>query len=265
MNTVTPSIHKKSFSCPRCGAHADQTWFSTHACELNDIPSVWDIASLNERLNSIDEIEEEIREEAKKYFEKIKLRLAREHLYLDDDRKDPYSYSIIYLNISKCHSCKKISVWLHDKLIYPEAVTGIKPNSDLPEDIQTDFNEALAIYNKSPRGAAALMRLCIEKLCNHVGAQGDKLHQKIEYLHNNGLDEKSYKALHIVKVVGNESVHPGELDLKDDHKMAENLFHLVNVMADSLISHGKKLENMWQDLPESKRKEIDAKLAKTKA
>lgn len=263
MHTVTPALDKKSFSCPRCGAHADQTWFSTRAVELNDVPSVWDVSLVNQRLESLDEIaDRDERNKVRVYLEEIRDRLSKEFLYLERTKSDPYSYGIVYMHISQCHSCKKLSVWLHDKLAYPEVVTGIKPNTDLPETIQADFNEALAIYNRSPRGAAALMRLCVEKLCSHVGAQGESLHEKIEYLHNNGLDEKSYKALHIVKVIGNESVHPGTLDLRDDPRMAENLFQLVNVMADALISHGKKLENMWQDLPDNKRKEIDAKLAK---
>jgi len=28
---VPPTITAKSFSCPHCGAHADQTWYETYA------------------------------------------------------------------------------------------------------------------------------------------------------------------------------------------------------------------------------------------
>jgi len=46
-------------------------------------------------------------------------------------------------------------------MIYPE-VSGIqKPNQDLDADIIEDYLEAASILNRSPRGAAALLRLCI--------------------------------------------------------------------------------------------------------
>src|SRR5437879_13884678 len=50
------------------------------------------------------------------------------------------------------------SIWYLRKMIYPESTTVAPPNSDLAEDIKKDYLEAGGIINKSPRGAAAVLR-----------------------------------------------------------------------------------------------------------
>ena len=65
------------------------------------------------------------------------------------------------------------------------------------------------------------------------------------------------QSLDIVRVVGNESVHPGVMDLKDDSDTALQLLELVNAIADQMISHPKKVKTMYAKLPEEKRKAIE--------
>ena len=63
------------------------------------------------------------------------------------------------LMVAWCSCCQQYSLWLTDKMIYPEE-SGIQmPNPDLRDDTKADYNEARSIVNKSPRGAAALLRL----------------------------------------------------------------------------------------------------------
>jgi hypothetical protein len=64
-------------------------------------------------------------------------------------------------------------------------------------------------------------------------------------------------ALDIVRVTGNNAVHPGQMDLKDDPKIAHNLFSLVNFIASEMITKPKELEAMYEDLPEGARKAIE--------
>jgi len=47
-----------------------------------------------------------------------------------------------------------------------------------------------------------------------------------------------------VRVIGNEAVHPGKLDLKDDRDTATRLFKLVNIIAEQMISNPKHVG--WQ-------------------
>jgi hypothetical protein len=67
------------------------------------------------------------------------------------------------------------------------------------------------------------------------------------------------QSLDIVRVVGNEAVHPGTMDLKDDTAIATRLFELVNAIADQMISHPKAVDEMYSKLPPEKRKAIEAR------
>jgi len=59
-----------------------------------------------------------------------------------------------------------------------------------------------------------------------------------------GLDPLVQQALDIVRVIGNEAVHPGVMDLKDDRETAATLFGLVNAIADQMITHPKTVKAM---------------------
>ena len=60
-----------------------------------------------------------------------------------------------------------------------------------------------------------------------------------------------------MRVIGNNAVHPGELDLKDDVATAMTLFGLINLIADNRISEPKRIAAMYNALPETKRAEIE--------
>src|SRR5262249_8426724 len=118
-------------------------------------------------------------------------------------------------------------------------------HEDMPPDVRTDFVEAAEIVDKSPRGAAALLRLAIQKLMPHLGESGKDLNTAIGNLVKKGLDQRVQKAFDIVRVTGNNAVHPGELDLKDDKATAIQLFMLVNIVVQSTISTKARIEEMY--------------------
>ncbi len=63
----------------------------------------------------------------------------------------------------------------------------------------------------------------------------------------------------IVRVVGNESVHPGTINVSDDKDLALKLFDLVNLVTEQMISIPKGVDALYSKLPESKRKAIEAR------
>ena len=62
------------------------------------------------------------------------------------------------------------------------------------------------------------------------------------------------QSLDAVRVIGNEAVHPGTLDLKDDRDTATRLFDLVNIIAEQMISNPKHVKEIYEKIPEEKRK-----------
>ena len=155
-----------------------------------------------------------------------------------------------------CTHCKKYTLWHDKKLLFPEDAGVRPPNSDLNTDIKEDYLEAKGISNKSPRGAAALLRLCIQKLCLQLGEKGKDLDTDIANLVKKGLPATVQQALDIVRVIGNNAVHPGQIDLKDDQEIAMKLFELINLIAEVMITQPKQVKSLYDSLPQTSKTAI---------
>ena len=166
----------------------------------------------------------------------------------DEPVRLPHRVSNLYM--SRCGNCEDLTIWVSDAVVFPVRGAAPPPNPDLPDDIRRDYGEANAILQLSPRGAAALLRLAIQKLCSHLGERGKNVNEDIGKLVEKGLDSRVQRALDIVRVTGNEAVHPGQIDLKDDVEMTQKLFGLVNMIADIMISQPKGLDKWYNSLPE---------------
>jgi Domain of unknown function (DUF4145) len=149
------------------------------------------------------------------------------------------------LEFAHCECCGKRSFWFNRKMIYPDASGIMPPNPDLLPDIQNDYNEAASIVNRSPRGSAAILRLCVQKLCKQLGEPGKNMNDDIGSLVKKGLNPKIQQALDVVRVVGNNAVHPGELDLKDNKDVAVQLFKLTNLIAEKMITEPKEVDEIY--------------------
>ncbi|MBP5994229.1 MAG: DUF4145 domain-containing protein [Crocinitomicaceae bacterium] len=161
-------------------------------------------------------------------------------------------------SVAKCSHCEDFSIWLNDKMIYPLSGSVEMANPDLPEDIKKDYNEAKDIVNVSPRGSAALLRLAVQKLCLHLGEKGDSINEDIKNLVKKGLPTTMQQALDSVRVVGNNAVHPGTIDLNDNIEIAHALFGFVNIICEMLISQPKKVKEYYEkNIPENIRNIIE--------
>jgi hypothetical protein len=251
---VPPSPTEKAFNCPHCSAFTSQFWYSLHAKQIdgdNPLPLVgeYDTSELKANRNMSADDKKDMVE----LLEKISTGFPFFANTPDFDNR----WLIQNLHVSSCYNCKEFAVWVGGKLVYPAQKLEVQPNSDLPNDIRRDFEEARSIANDSPRGAAALLRLCIQKLCTRLGEAGKSIDADIASLVKKGLNPRVQKALDIVRVIGNESVHPGVMDLKDDAGTATRLFGLVNAIAEEMITHPKAVDELYSKLPEAKRKAIE--------
>jgi len=102
-----------------------------------------------------------------------------------------------------------------------------------------------------------LLRLCIQKLCKELGAGGENINKDIGGLVKNGLDSRIQKALDVVRVTGNNAVHPGTMDLTDDNELVNKLFKLVNLIVEEMITKPKEIDTLYGALPESAKQAIE--------
>lgn len=199
MDYVAPKCGQPAFTCPNCGAYAQQ----------------------------------------------------RNWAY-DEQGQGPFNNSVgqYVLGVSRCTHCEQQTVWHFEEMIFPHRGSAPMPNSDMSPNVLKDYEEAASILTKSPRGAAALLRLSIQKLCMQLGGKGKNINDDVGALVAKGLPVQVQQALDSVRVVGNNAVHPGQIDT-DKPDVAGSLFTLVNLVTDYMISKPKEVQAIYANLPKA--------------
>ena len=159
-------------------------------------------------------------------------------------------------SVAKCGHCREVSFWVNQKMVFPLTGNVEQANPDLPQDVLIDYNEAKNIVNISPRGAVALLRLSLQKLCVHLGEKGKNINDDIASLVKRGLPVQLQQALDSVRVIGNHAVHPGQIDLSDKPETAFALFSFVNIICDYFITQPKKIAEVFGNLPDKDKQNI---------
>ena len=216
-----PEYRATAFDCPHCGAYAHQTW------------SLAGITGVAYR-----------RENAIRYEGTIHQQFT----------------------ISRCERCTMPTIWLERdggplrppvySIAYPHPSSAPRPSEDMPADARADFEEARQVLSSSPRAAAALLRLALQRLMPALGQTSGNLDRDIAALVRDGLPTRVQQALDSVRVIGNHAVHPGQIDLDDDADTAPRLFELVNFVVEKMITEAKQIDAMYKKIPESTRAAI---------
>ena len=159
---------------------------------------------------------------------------------------------------SLCAHCRRYSFWYKQTLTFPRPLIGPPPQLDMPLAVKNEYEEARTIADASPRGAAAMLRLAVQKLCEHLeGEQVINLNECIARWVKEGLDEGVQKALDSVRVTGNNAVHPGTMDLNDNPEIVKTLFEVVNFIIEKRISERKRIDQFYDEvLPEEEKQKI---------
>ena len=172
-------------------------------------------------------------------------------------RSNPFIISSLF--VAYCAHCKNYSVWQEKKMVYPKLSTAPMARKDMPEDVRKIYEEARDVAGVSARAAAALLRVALEKLTIYLGEKEGNLNTRIKNLKAKGLPEDVIKCLDIVRINANEGgSHSGQIDLenKDNDKIVDALFLLVNFIVEKTISDTKQIDEMFQALPEDKKQGI---------
>lgn len=148
--------------------------------------------------------------------------------------------------------CLKFSIWHDETMVFPLKRQGEKPHSDMPEDVLAIYNEAREVAPISRKSAAGLLRLALQMLVDELEPGRGKIDAKIGALVQKGLAPEVQQAMDVLRVVGNESVHPGEINLDADDDLLPGLFNLVNIIVEQVVARPKHIGGLFSKLPQSK-------------
>jgi len=230
---MIPKYRESKFQCPHCKTFATQEWFNANEAGITAMQII-DHLYLNYRSN--------ISVTAQEY-------IMRFLSSVDNNFQDRlYHFVPKKFSVATCASCEEFTLWVNEEIIYPKKTTVPPPNEDLNEDIKTLYIEASSILIDSPKGATALLRLALQMLLKQIGKDGKKINDDIKELVSEGLSPTIQQALDLLRVIGNNAVHPGQINLDDNAEIAQKLFSILNFIADELITKPKELEKLYADL-----------------
>ena len=220
-----PQHAKGQFHCPHCGVYAKQRW--SHLRAVNDNYTKYDNLRRKTYSSNISGLTE-----------------------INGDLPETWTVSI-------CEHCNQMTVWFNTAMIYPKKIITEQPNKDLNDDIKKDYLEAANVLADSPRSAAAILRLALQKLCVQLGENGKNINDDIASLVKKGLNPAIQKSLDVLRITGNNAVHPGELDLTEDTERVIKLFNLINFIAEKMITEIKEIDSFYSSLPENAREAVE--------
>ncbi len=230
---MIPKYGNKKFQCPHCNTVATQEWFTASKAS-NAATNIIKHLYLGYRPSIDDRSQENIT----RFLENI------ENSFINNF----YKFIPNGFSVATCISCNEFTLWVDKDIVYPKKTTLPPPNVDLNEDIKALYIEASSILIDSPKGSTALLRLALQKLLEQVGESGKNINNDIKALVAKGMNPKIQKALDLLRVIGNNAVHPGQINLDDNAEVAQKLFGVLNFIAEELITKPKELEKLYADL-----------------
>lgn len=246
-----PAIDKTGFNCPHCGVLTVQRWSDTYRKDLDKgtTPSRAHGKKVDPGLQILQDLGDEILRGGVNQLQAGKV-------FCRTGSNSINGHRMFNLSVAQCDHCTELSIWIVDTMIYPGAVA-IEPHRDLPENVRLTYIEASRIVDISPRASAALSRLAIQELCHFLGQTTGNLNDQIAGLVKSGLDPTVSQMLDAVKVIGNNAVHPGEIDIKDDTATARFLLNCINRICQRLITEKNEAQALFEMLPEGAKAAIE--------
>ena len=211
---IEPKLGAESFSCAHCNAVAHHDWFSLFLKPEDDPAEI-----------IVHTLEAAMLAKNKENYELIN---GLKHNVLTYEYQEPprtLKVKLMNLYVSRCYSCRGFAIWVRDQLVFPiregppDIIEGdfkevIEGNSKKAEEHKTadDIEEAAAIVNRFPDGAAALIRVCIRKMMPLLEQSGKKLDDHIFSLVHKGLEVEIQQSMDRRHVLRQNPLKPTQFD-----------------------------------------------------
>lgn len=180
---------------------------------------------------------------AKQFWYRIATITDEEYSHHEDRLDDIY--------ICICDFCGKYTIWVDGKMTHPLVNGASFPNPDMSDAVKEIYQEARGITTSSPRSACALLRLALEILLQEVNGDNKKdLFENIGILVGSGrIPTQVQKSMDSLRVTGNNVLHPAEIDKEnsENKETAIRMFNLLNIVAKTLISDPKYVDDYYDD------------------
>lgn len=230
---MIPNYRDNKFQCPHCNTVATQEWFDADEAGTTAMEIINHLY-----LNFRSSIGVNGQEHIMRFLNRID----------NDFQSSLYQFVPDDFSVATCTACNNFTLWVNEEIVYPKKSIVPLPNKDLDDDIKALYIEASNILIDSPKGSTALLRLALQKLLKQVGKSGKNINKDIGDLVAEGLSPKIQRALDLLRVIGNNAVHPGQINLDDNFDVAEKLFNILNFIADELITKPNELDSLYADL-----------------
>ena len=211
---IKPRLGAESFSCPYCNTVAHQDWYSLFLTPENAA----EVRVLTpEAVKALGQGDAQQRDKIKEIDQFVERLKKNELTYEYQKHPHPLKVKMANLHISNCHSCNGFSLWVGGLLVFPTRI------DKTPALVEEDLEEAAAILNKFPRGATALMRVCIQKLVPLLKENGKELSDDISSLMRKGLEMEMQQAMEVLEFLRGDSAQLNSLESQADRETALRL------------------------------------------
>ena len=232
-----PSISANRFRCPHCDAYSNQIWCVPKPHFIDDsiktpTHAIERINSEHEELNLELDINSNLSSETRIIYEHTDNRIQ----------------AIFPCFFSQCNSCEEYAIWVNDRIVYPQAIIRI-PKDDMPDQIKTFYRQASSISSQCPPASAALLRTVLEMLCTELNYTEGSLKQRIEKMKNDGkIDDELHDAMQSVRIVGNNAVHAGQIEVDDSKEVVKVLFEIIDDITLDLFTKPKRRKELSKNV-----------------
>ena len=168
-------------------------------------------------------------------------------------RREFRSRDVQNVSISYCFNCNEMCLWVYDRLVWPRREGFPEPKLHAPPKVRRESEEASQILEASPRGAAALLRIAIEKLCKELGVSGESLKDDIAFFVREDMDARVQKVLDAAQIIESNAMRPSQIGLGEDRATAETLSGLVNLICEKMIMEPRHLQEVHTKVREDAR------------